>query len=76
MPILSGEGRKGWGMRRVCICGVAVATQDGCVRLGRLWLLRLGRRLVRGGLLALLQLLLLLAVFLVQLLGLLLVLLL
>ena len=50
--------------------------QDACVGLGGLWLLRLGGRLVRGGLLALLQLLLLLGVLLVQLLGLLLVLLL
>lgn len=63
-------------MQRVCICGVAVFHRDSCVALGGFWLLWLGGRLVCRGLLALLQLLLLLAVFLVQLLGLLLVLLL
>jgi hypothetical protein len=59
-----------------CICEVAVPTEDAYVRLGGLWLLRLGRCLMCSGFLALLQLLLLLAVFLIQLLGLLLVLLL
>jgi len=64
------------GIATNCICRVGVPTQASCDRLGSLWFLRLGRRLVRRGLLALLQLLLLLGVFLVQLLGLLLVLLL
>ena len=75
MPILSGGGRKGWGTRRLASAGWQL--RPVCLRffLGTLLTLGLGRSLVRSGLLALLQLLLLLGVFLVQLLGLLLVLL-